>query len=170
MPSVCRTPGDSEFSASPDSTHPMWCALPHPAPVSFSLILSLSEKGDTLCAFIDPSAETVPCFNLRAGGGIGVLGMNQNLFFGAFSPHSFTATSKAKKRHLFFQSYKIFCFSIPAQKAKALRTLSKGFGIEMPKSKKKGPTASFGSESLAELCELLCCYAGLHIFGRSNGD
>ena len=58
---------------------------------------------------------------------------------GHFSPHSFTATSKAKKRHLFFQSYKIFCFSIPAQKAKALRTLSKGFGIEMPKSKKRDP-------------------------------
>ena len=58
---------------------------------------------------------------------------------GHFSPHSFTATSKAKKRHLFFQSFKIYCFSIPAQKAKALRTLSKGFGIEMPKSKKRDP-------------------------------
>ena len=89
---------------------------------------------------------------------------------GHFSPHSFTATSKAKKRHLFFQSFKIFCFSHSSKKSESPPNIVEGLWNRDAEKQKKGPTASFGSESLAELCELLCCYAGLHIFGRSNGD
>ena len=37
------------------------------------------QKGDALCASVDPSAQTVPGVDVRTGGGVGLLGMDEEL-------------------------------------------------------------------------------------------
>ena len=39
----------------------------------------IHQQGDALGAFVDPAAQPVPCFNIGAGSGIGLLCVNQNL-------------------------------------------------------------------------------------------
>ena len=59
---------------------------------------------------------------------------------GQFTPHSFTATSKAKKRHLFFQNFKKFWLTVFAPKAKSPPNTVEGQGMayemKKPESKK----------------------------------
>jgi hypothetical protein len=89
---------------------------------------------------------------------------------GAFFPSLLYSNIEGQKTTFIFSELQNLLFLHSCTKSESPPNIVEGLWNRDAEKQKKGPTASFGSESLAELCELLCCYAGLHIFGRSNGD
>ncbi len=97
-------------------------------------------------------------------------GSKETVYFGAFFPSLLYSNIEGQKTTFIFSEFQNLLFLHSSTKSESPPNIVEGLWNRDAEKQKKGPTASFGSESLAELCELLCCYAGLHIFGHSNGD